>query len=293
MLVVDLQDVGSRYYTYVWTAAFALRACARAGVHVVVLDRPNPIGGVVREGAPQRPAYRSFVGLYEVPVRHGLTLGELVLLCAGRERIDRSRYTLVTMKGWKRAMHFGDTGLPWVLPSPNMPTVDTALVYPGGCILEGTTLSEGRGTTRPFELFGGPGVDGEAIAAAHADLAERCGARLRPLHFTPTVRDHAGVRCGGVQVHIAEPTRLRSVTLYRGLIAAMARARAPEAPWRTEPYEYERHRPAIDLLTGNVIYRQLVNAVVHGEAGADQALDDFHADEQRAADAFEAQTLYA
>lgn len=256
VIVVDLQDVGARYYTYVWTAAFMLRGAARAGVEVIALDRPNPLGGEVVEGRPQRAGYRSFVGLYDVAVRHGMTLGEILTMVRELEELPPESLTILPMEGWDRSMYFDETGLPWVLPSPNMPTLDTAIVYPGGCILEGTTLSEARGTTRPFELFGAPHVDGRAIASLGVT-----GATLRPLSFEPTVRKHAGQICTGVQIHVTDRATFRSYPTYLRLIAAMLH-QAPDDvfPWRTEEYEYETNRPAIDLLTGGPEYRQRVNA---------------------------------
>ncbi len=256
VIVVDLQDVGARYYTYVWTAAFMLRGAARAGVEVIALDRPNPLGGEVVEGRPQRAGYRSFVGLYDVAVRHGMTLGEILTMVRELEELPPESLTILPMEGWDRSMYFDETGLPWVLPSPNMPTLDTAIVYPGGCILEGTNLSEARGTTRPFELFGAPHVDGRAIASLGVT-----GATLRPLSFEPTVRKHAGQICTGVQIHVTDRATFRSYPTYLRLIAAMLH-QAPDDvfPWRTEEYEYETNRPAIDLLTGGPEYRQRVNA---------------------------------
>ena len=183
-IVIDLQDVGSRYYTYVWTAALTMKVAAAVGTDVVLLDRPNPLGGARVEGAPQREAHLSFVGLYPVAVRHGLTIAELMQWVCDREHIDRDALHVVSMDGWTRSMEWKDTGLPWVMPSPNMPTLDTALVYPGGCLVEGTKLSEGRGTTRPFELWGAPGLDiGPAVGArspwrhaaarrVHTDISE-------------------------------------------------------------------------------------------------------------------------
>jgi uncharacterized protein YbbC (DUF1343 family) len=255
-VVVDLQDVGSRYYTFVWTAALMARAAAALGIQTVILDRPNPIGGERVEGMPQRVGYRSFVGLHDVAVRHGLTIGEIVRLACARDRVDPAALHVVTMKGWSRAMRFDATGLPWVLPSPNMPTLDTATVYPGGCVIEGTTLSEGRGTTRPFEIFGAPWVEPEALCAVAVE-----GATLRPLAFEPTFQKHAKTVCRGVQVHVTEPSRFSSYSAYlRWIAAALAGCPADVFPWRREEYEYETSRPAIDLLTGGPEYRQLVNA---------------------------------
>lgn len=271
-VVVDLQDVGSRYYTFVWSMALMLRACAKAGVTCIVLDRPNPLGGEVVEGAPQRPGYRSFVGLYDVPVRHGLTIGEIARMVQLEEQLPAESLVVVSMKGYQRGLDFRATGLPWVLPSPNMPTPETALVYPGGCLLEGTNLSEGRGTTRPFEIWGAPFVDGAALARALADDAVLSGARLRPLQFEPTFHKFVRQTCGGVQVHVHDAGRFRSYALYLRAIAEVARTSPADFVFRSEPYEYVSDRPAIDLLTGGPEFRSLVDA--------SSALDDYlHAQE--------------
>lgn len=255
-LVVDLQDVGSRYYTFVWTAALVLRAAAAHGIETVLLDRPNPLGGEIVEGRPQRRGYRSFVGLYDVPVRHALTIGELLEHVRREEGLDGEALRIVDMQGWARHMEWEDTGLPWVLPSPNMPTPDTAHVYPGGCVIEGTRLSEGRGTTRPFEIWGAPFLDGSRLART-MDIE---GAKLRPLTFRPMFQKHAGTTCGGVQVHVFDPGRFRPYEAYLRLVEA-ARRQAPERfAWRTEPYEMVADRPAVDLLTGGPEYREAVDA---------------------------------
>lgn len=254
-IVIDLQDVGSRYYTFVWTAALMLRAAARAGVHTIVLDRPNPLGGDVTEGAPQRGGYRSFVGLYDVAVRHGMTIGEICERVRRIESIAADALTVVTMHGYRRSMLWAETGLPWVLPSPNMPTPETALVYPGGCLIEGTHLSEGRGCTHPFEIWGAPYVDGKRLAREIAAP----GIALRPLTFTPTFHKHAGQLCGGVQVHVTDPSRARTFALYARLIAAVRKHAGSAMAWRTEEYEYETKRPAIDLLAGGPELRQLID----------------------------------
>ncbi|MEM9193688.1 MAG: DUF1343 domain-containing protein, partial [Myxococcota bacterium] len=250
-VVIDLQDVGSRYYTYVWTAALMVKACAEAGIRAVVLDRPNPLGGAVVEGAPVRPGFRSFVGLYDVSVRHGMTIGELAVMAAELDGIDRSCLSVVTMEGWERRMYFDETGLPWVLPSPNMPTFDTALVYPGGCLLEGTNLSDGRGTTRPFELFGAPYVSGAALAELEID-----GAVLRPVTIEPTFHKHARQACGGVQVHVVDRSVFAPYAAYLQLIARCRSLGGDAFQWRTEVYEYVDDIPAIDLLTGDATYRE-------------------------------------
>jgi uncharacterized protein YbbC (DUF1343 family) len=242
-LVVDLQDVGSRYYTFVWTAVLCARACEAAGVELIVLDRPNPLGGMRVEGAPQRDELRSFVGLRSVTVRHGLTIGELVLDAARDERL--SSVKVLTMQGWRRSMRFEETGLAWVLPSPNMPTVDTARVYPGGCLLEGTNASEGRGSTRPFELFGAPYIDGPALARA----MERDGFGARPTTFRPTCHKWAGTTVGAVQVHVTDERRFSPYRVYLAALREMKKH--PQFQWRTERYEFVEGVPAIDLLTGD------------------------------------------
>lgn len=273
-VVVDLQDVGARYYTFVWTAVLVLEVAAKVGVPVIVLDRPNPLGGDVVEGGVQRPGYRSFVGLRDVAVRHGLTIGEIVERSRRELGIDAGALHVVRMDGWRRSMRFGDTGLPWVLPSPNMPTVDTATVYPGGCLVEGTRLSEARGTTRPFELFGAPWLDGEALAR---DVVIE-GAALRPVGYQPTFHKHAGKLVSGVQVHVVDERRFRSYEAYLRLIDASVRQK-PDAPrWRTEEYEYVVDRPAIDLLTGGPEFRAAVDL--------GRGLDDVLEAERRGADSF-------
>jgi uncharacterized protein YbbC (DUF1343 family) len=257
-VVVDLQDVGARYYTFVWSAALMLEAAAAVGIPTVVLDRPNPLGGVVMEGAPQRPGYRSFVGLYDVPVRHGMTIAEITRMVQARLGLSADALVTVPMLGWQRGMYFDETGLPWVYPSPNMPTLDTAVVYPGGCLIEGTLLSEGRGTTRPFEVFGAPWLDAEALVTALEGKLP--GARLRPLHFQPTFQKHGGQRCAGVQLHVHDRALFRSYAAYLRILN-QALTQHPDAPrYRTEEYEYVVDRPAIDLLTGGPEFRQATDA---------------------------------
>lgn len=256
-LVVDLQDVGSRYYTYVWSMALCLGACAQARVQVVVLDRPNPLGGERIEGPSIEPGFESFVGLHPVPVRHGLTIGEMAGLLRAELRLDLE-LTVVPLRGWRRAMLFDQTGLPWVAPSPNMPTQDTALVYPGGCLLEGTNLSEGRGTTKPFEQLGAPWVDGARLAASLEDLGLP-GVSFRPLGFVPAFQKHRDRRCGGVQIHPTNRHRFRPF-LTGAYVVAQTRILWPEHfAWREEPYEFVADRPAIDLLAGGGWLREQVD----------------------------------
>jgi uncharacterized protein YbbC (DUF1343 family) len=273
-IVIDLQDVGSRYYTYVWTAALTMKVAAAVGTDVVLLDRPNPLGGARVEGAPQREGYLSFVGLYPIAVRHGLTIAELLQWVCDRERIDREVLHVVSMDGWARSMEWKETGLPWVMPSPNMPTLDTSAVYPGGCLVEGTKLSEGRGTTRPFEIWGAPGLN----VAPLLDL-DLHGTVLRPVEFTPTFQKHAGRRCTGVQVHVTDSWVFRPYETYLRMLAAALPTLPADERWRTEVYEFVTDRPAIDLLTGGPEFRAAV------EEGA--SLEDLLAQEARGAAKFD------
>ncbi len=265
LLVVDLQDVGARYYTFVWTAVLALRACAARGVEVLVLDRPNPLGGADIEGRLQEPGFLSFVGLEAVPIRHGLTLGEIV---AWRAAVEGSSelVRVLGVTGLERAAHAPAWDRPMVMPSPNMPTYDTALVYPGACLLEGTNLSDGRGTTRPFEITGAPWLDGARLAKELAAISGVLpGVVARPLTFCPTFHKHAGQVCGGVQLHVTDARAFRPVATYTALLA-LAHRQAPEAfQFRTERYEFIDHIPAIDLLTGSAAAR------MHIVAGEDPA----------------------
>jgi uncharacterized protein YbbC (DUF1343 family) len=222
-MVFDLQDVGTRVYTYVATMAYAMQAAAEAGLPFVVLDRPNPINGCVMEGPIlENPEHSSFIGLYPVPLRHGLTAGELARLFNARVVPRPVDLTVVPMRGWRREQWYADTGLPWVMPSPNMPTPDTAAVYPGQVILEGTNLSEGRGTTKPFELFGAPWLDGYELARELNALALP-GVGFREAWFTPTFSKFAGERCGGCQLHIIDREAFRAVTTALALLQVVRR----------------------------------------------------------------------
>jgi len=257
-LCFDIQDVGARYYTYQATMMLCMEAAAEARLRFVVLDRPNPIGGLSVEGPALRQGYESFCGMHDLAVRHGLTVGELALLFREERRLDLDLH-VVPCEGWRRGMRFEDARLPWVLPSPNMPTPATALVYPGMCLLEGTNLSEGRGTTRPFETFGAPWLDADRLVA---DLAEEHlpGVRFRPAHFTPTWDKHARVPCHGAELWVEDAGAFRP---FRTGLACVARARA-QAPdrfaWRTEAYEFVEGVLAFDLLCGSDRERRAIEA---------------------------------
>jgi uncharacterized protein YbbC (DUF1343 family) len=275
VLLFDVQDVGARYYTYQATMMLCMEAAAAAGVAFAVLDRPNPIGGVLVEGPALRPGFESFCGLHDLAPRHGMTVGELAGLFRAERKLDLE-LTVIACEGWRREVGFRETGLPWVFPSPNMPTPETALVYPGMCLLEGTNLSEARGTTRPFELFGAPWLDGARLAA---DLArERLpGVRFRPASFVPTWDKHAGARCGGVELFVTDRAAFRP---FRTGLACVVAARAQDREkfrWRTEPYEYVEGIPAFDLLCGSARERE---AIERGAGAAEMARA--YADEERA-----------
>ncbi|HEX5042225.1 MAG TPA: DUF1343 domain-containing protein [Candidatus Polarisedimenticolaceae bacterium] len=256
VLVHDLQDVGSRYYTFVYTLAHAMEAAAEAGLPVVVLDRPNPIGGLAVEGPVLEPPFRSFVGRYPIPVRHGLTTGELAVLFRDAFGV-RCDLRVVSMEGWRRAAHFEDTGLPWVAPSPNMPTPETARVYPGGCLVEGTNLSEGRGTTRPFELTGAPWLDGAALARVLTGESLP-GVLFRAASFRPEFQKHARRLCEGVQVHVADRAIFRPFATYLALLREARRQDPLAFDWRRDAYEFVRDRLAIDLLLGKAGLREML-----------------------------------
>ncbi len=255
-LVFDVQDVGSRYYTFVWTLALAMRAAGAAGKAVIVCDRPNPLGGRVVSGPGLEPGFESFVGLYPVPTRHGMTAGEIAGHVRRIHGIDVD-LDVIPMAGWSRRMWWDETGLPWIPPSPNMPSLATAIVYPGGCLIEATALSEGRGTTTPFELVGTPGIDGDVVAR---DVNARGlpGCVLRPAAFEPRFQKHADRPCGGVFVHVADRDAFDAVRTYAHLLDVIRR-RFPEAfAWRAEAYEFVRDVPAIDLLAGSSRLRHAI-----------------------------------
>ena len=261
-LVVDLQDVGARYYTYVWTALMAVEEALKAGLRVLILDRPNPLGGadIGVEGGHIEAGEESFVGYHDVAVRHGMTLAEIVTMALEERGIPfEENVRVLECAGWSRAALFSETGLPWVLPSPNMPTFDTALVYPGQCLWEGTNISEGRGTTRPFEFFGAPFIDGAALMAALSP-EDFPGLGLRVVHFKPTFQKHSGQSCGGLQLHIRDPREVRSLESAWALLAACWRNWPEFCQWRTERYEFVDDRPAIDLLSGGPWLREMVEA---------------------------------
>ena len=248
VLLIDLQDVGARFYTFIWTMYLCMRACEKAGIHVVVLDRPNPINGVVTEGPVLNIDYRSFVGMHPIPVRHGRTIGELATQFAEEEFPD-CRWSVLPMRHWVRTMWFDQTGLLWIMPSPNMPTVDTATVYPGMCLLEGTNISEGRGTTRPFEIFGAPFIDAEAFSSELNEL-RLPGAFFRAVHFQPTFHKFSGELCGGAQLHVIDRDVFTPFATAIEVINRVRKMYPQHFQWKQPPYEYELQRLPIEVLIG-------------------------------------------
>lgn len=269
VFVCDLQDVGTRFYTYVYTLAFCMQACAKLGIPAVVLDRPNPLGGLVSQGNVLTDlTYRSFVGWYSLPVRHGKTIGELSRLWNETESMN-CELTVVPMKGWRREMFFDQTGLVFVNPSPNMPTLNTALVYPGGCLVEATEISEARGTTKPFEWIGMPGADAERLAS-ELNAMQDAGVHYRPYHFKPNYQKHAGKVCQGVELLVTDRNGYDSYASGLKVIQTIARLFPEQFQWRQKPYEFVEDIPAIDLLTGNADFREaLHNANFVAEQGSE------------------------
>jgi uncharacterized protein YbbC (DUF1343 family) len=277
-LVIDLQDVGARIYTFVYTMANCLRAAARHHVPVFVCDRPNPIGGVAVEGPMLVPGYESFVGLFQVPMRHGMTIGELARLFNEEFGIGAA-LEVVPLGGWQREMYWDETGLPWVIPSPNMPTLDTAIVYPGAVLFEGTQLSEGRGTTKPFELLGAPWIDAEPFAATLNAMRFE-GAWFRPVVFEPTFHKHAREACGGCQIHVTDRARFRPVLAAVAAMGEFHRAAPDRFVWREPPYEYVHDRMPIDILAGSGRLREAIEADLPARDIAAEwtaGVDAFHA----------------
>ena len=258
VLIVDLQDVGTRVYTFVYTMANCMRAAARHGVKVIVCDRPNPIDGDDVEGDRLEGQYTSFVGQFPIPLRHGMTIGELARLFNEEFAIGADLH-VVPMDGWRRSMYHDETGLPWVIPSPNLPTLDSAIVYPGAVLFEGTRLSEGRGTTRPFELIGAPWIDGERLADA-MNARGLAGVHFRPAFFEPTFQKHAKRTCGGCQIHVLDRRGFRPLRVAVELMAEFKRQDPARFPWREPPYEYEHAKQPIDILCGSDRLRKAIDA---------------------------------
>ena len=267
-LIFDIQDVGARYYTFIYTMAKCMGICKKSGTRMIVCDRPNPINGVSLEGNLVAEDYRSFVGQYPLPNRHAMTAGELALFF--NHEIDIGcELKVVPMTHWNREQWYDETGLPWVPPSPNMPTLDTAVVYPGMCLIEGTQISEGRGTTRPFENFGAPYIDPhKLLQRIESDLDQLPGVMFRPQFFQPMFQKHGGEACGGLQIHVTDRNQFKPLLTTIALLRAIAELYPKEFKWRTKPYEFVSDRPAIDLLYGNTQFRENIGTLSLNEIEA-------------------------
>ena len=255
-LVFDIQDVGSRYYTFIYTLANCMKTCAKSNTRMIVCDRPNPINGVAVEGNLVEKKFQSFVGQYPIPNRHGMTVGELAVLFNEYFGI-KCDLKVIPMEGWERSMWYDQTGLPWVSPSPNMPTLSTATVYPGMCLIEGTLLSEGRGTTLPFEQVGAPYINAETLAKT-LNKENLPGLFFRPQYFKPQFQKWSGTICGGVQIHVTERNKIKPLATSITVLFSIKKLYPDDFSWRTEAYEFVNDRLAIDLLYGNQALREAI-----------------------------------
>ena len=256
VLIIDLQDVGTRVYTFIYTMSYCLEAAKKFGKTVLVLDRPNPISGSITEGNCLTSECSSFVGRYPIPMRHGLTIGEIALLFNNEYGIGCD-LEVIPMNGWNREMFFNDTGLPWISPSPNIPSPESAMVYPGQVLWEGTNVSEGRGTTRPFEIFGAPFINTKRLLS-HLGKNRLPGATLRPVVFEPTSNKFKGTICKGFQIHVTDPYEFKPYITTLKLLQAVIFHHKDQFRWKLPPYEYEFERHPIDLIIGNKRIRQRI-----------------------------------
>jgi uncharacterized protein YbbC (DUF1343 family) len=248
VMVIDLQDVGSRYYTFIWTMELCFQVCREMNKSIVILDRPNPIGGQITEGPVLDMTYASFVGLRPLPVRHGMTIGEIGTYFRNEFYLSLDLY-VIKMQGWKRKLWFDETGYPWIMPSPNMPTLDTATVYPGMCLLEGTNISEGRGSTRPFEIFGAPFIEPDSLLK-YLKGFKLPGIVFRPVYFQPTFQKHAGKLCAGAQIHIIDKEKFKPFKTGIAILKTVHDLYTGQFEWNQPPYEYETEKMPVDILSG-------------------------------------------
>jgi uncharacterized protein YbbC (DUF1343 family) len=255
-LVFDVQDVGTRVYTFIYTMALAMEAARECGKKLVVLDRPNPINGIQIEGNIHEQEFRSFVGLFPIPMRHAMTVAELALMFNGEFGIGCQLET-VKMEGWRREMWYEETRLPWVMPSPNIPSVETTVVYPGSVMIEGTTLSEGRGTTRPFELIGAPYIEPQVLIE-RLKRDNMPGVVFRPIHFEPTFQKFAGQLCGGIQIHVTDRSLFKPVITGIAIIKAIRHLYPDQFGWKQPPYEYVWDKLPFDVINGSSIVRRQI-----------------------------------
>ncbi len=284
LVIFDIQDVGSRYYTYLNTLALFMDAVSGMDIEIMVLDRPNPLGGSIVEGPLLDPGFGSFVGVFPVPVRHALTAGELALYYRDVKKLDL-KLTVISMEGWCRSMLFPETGLHWIPPSPNMPTIATAEVYPGMCLFEGLNISEGRGSTTPFQLFGAPFIEPFTLAKHCAGYGLE-GVLFRPLWFKPTFHKFCGEVIGGIWLQVTDHARFRSFATGVAMTAALHELYPGQVHFLRGVYEFNGTTPAFDLLAGNSKIRtEILNGVEvntifaswqHDEAAFCAIKQDFH-----------------
>lgn len=286
LVLFDMQDVGSRYYTYVNTMALFMKAIQNTDIELLILDRPNPLGGEIVEGPLLEKPFESFVGVFPVPVRHGMTAGELALFYRDRENVD-TNLSVVKMKGWKRSMLYHESGLDWIPPSPNMPTVRTANVYPGMCLFEGLNISEGRGTTTPFEVFGAPFIDPDELMRRIADMNLK-GVAFRPLYFKPTFQKYAGQVVGGLFLHATDNRRFKPFHTGVALIRAIHELYPNELTFEKGVYEFNDIHPAFDLLAGNSRIREMIQST----RPMDEIANTWQKDEETFAEAKQEYHLY-
>ena len=273
LILFDIQDVGARYYTYINTLALFMEAVSGLDLEIIVLDRPNPLGGTIIEGPLLDPAFRSFVGIFPVPVRHGMTAGELALLYCDSKKLDVN-LSVIKMEGWQRSMLFPETGLPWIPPSPNMPTFATAEVYPGMCLLEGLNISEGRGTTTPFQLSGAPFINPDKLAG-HCATYRLEGVLFRPVWFKPTFHKFCGEVIGGIWMQVTDHSRFRSFATGVALTIALHELYPGHLQFLNGVYEFNDTIPAFDLLAGNSGIR---TSILNG-CDADTTIESWQHDE--------------
>jgi len=258
-LVVDIQDVGCRVYTFIWTIYLCMKACNEFGKSILILDRPNPINGEQIEGTILDTAYESFVGMLPIPMRHGMTVGELALYFKDLTKLDNLDLKIIKMQGWHRDMCFDDTGLPWVFPSPNMPSINTAIVYPGQVILEGTNISEGRGTTLPFELFGAPFLNCRLIFSEMEKIEKFSGIILRRQDFEPTFNKFQGELCRGFQIHVTDRKKYNSYLISLYLLYLIKKFHKDDFSWKQPPYEYEFKKLPIEIILADKGLFEMIN----------------------------------
>jgi len=272
-VIFDIQDLGVRFYTYMTTLLYVMEACAEHGKSLLVLDRPNPLGGERCEGGLLKPGYESMVGGWQIPICTGMTIGEFARM-ANDIRGTGCDLDVIKLDGWSRGMDYIDTGLPWVLPSPNIPTMDTVRLYSGTCFFEGTNLSEGRGTTRPFEWIGAPWVNGDELAKRF-NACELPGIHAHSMYMTPTFSKHQGESCGGVMLFVTRPAEVEAVRTGLVLLHLVSRMYPEQFQWLSPPEGRKRY--FIDLLTGS----EDVRFHIHEEAGLKRIVSEWNVDAER------------